>query len=276
LPCCDSKPNACGFNTLGFVKSFVRSKDSLNFMENMKYNPDGIYIKKNKLPIKYFYKLDFYNQSIVDKITTHVNSIYESDKKLTLTITTCKRIDLFKRTMDSFINCCSDILLIDEFICIDDNSSDEDRETMKKLYPFFKFILKRPDDKGHVKSMNMIVDIVKTKYLLHMEDDWLFTYKYDFITKAMEIFNQPTLIPLDEIPSKQNIQHKKIAQVLFNRNYNEIDEIQVVGGYLCETNSKNFGNFLFNLVQHLILPLDFHFSNINSSIFDKLGVAPKK
>ena len=46
-------------------------------------------------------------------------------------ITTCKRFDLFEKTINSFIQCCKDVLLIDKWLCIDDNSSDTDREKMK-------------------------------------------------------------------------------------------------------------------------------------------------
>jgi hypothetical protein len=37
-----------------------------------------------------------------------------------------------------------------------DNSSDEEREQMKKLYPFFTFYFKTFEEKGHAKSMNII------------------------------------------------------------------------------------------------------------------------
>jgi hypothetical protein len=57
----------------------------------------------------------------------------------------------------------------------------------------------------------------------------------DYITKALHIFNQEKIIPLTEIPDNQNINDKQIKQVLFNRNYIEVEESNVKGGYLCET-----------------------------------------
>ena len=96
-----------------------------------------------------------------------------SDKlDLTFMITTCKRLDLFKRTMESLLTFCKDTDIIQEWICIDDNSSQEDRDEMKKLYPFFKFIWKTPYQKGHPESLNIVYGHIKTKYVFSFEDDW--------------------------------------------------------------------------------------------------------
>jgi GR25 family glycosyltransferase involved in LPS biosynthesis len=237
---CDKYNNCLGFNTYGYIKSFIPTKENFVYLDNNNYNYDGLYVKKNKMSpiLKFSEKLDFYNKKKIDEITDNLKNKIDNDKKITLTITSCKRLDLFKRTINSFVNCCIDVNLIDEFICIDDNSSDQDRETMNELYPFFKFVFKTEKQRGHCESMNMIIDIVKTEYLLHLEDDWLFCYRYDYITKALEILNQDTIIQLDEIPLDQNINDKKIAQVLFNKNYIEINDKQAFGGYLCETTDK--------------------------------------
>src|SRR5581483_3240428 len=70
-----------------------------------------------------------YPSEIVEMLTKKK----QSNKTIIFTITTCKRFDLFTSTMNSFLNCCLDLNLIDEWICIDDNSNETDRESMKKL-----------------------------------------------------------------------------------------------------------------------------------------------
>jgi len=35
---------------------------------------------------------------------------------------------------------------------------------MQERYPFFEFILKNEQNKGHIKSMQIITNIVKTPY----------------------------------------------------------------------------------------------------------------
>ena len=42
---------------------------------------------------------------------------------ITFTITSCKRFDLFEKTMNSFLNCCIDIERIDKWLCVDQNTT---------------------------------------------------------------------------------------------------------------------------------------------------------
>ena len=64
------------------------------------------------------------------KITelTKVAEASETPTNVTFSITSCKRFDLFHKTVNSFINCCTDVHKIDRWLCVDDNSSEEDRQ----------------------------------------------------------------------------------------------------------------------------------------------------
>lgn len=125
---------------------------------------------------------------------------------VTLSITTCKRLDLFERTMNSFLNCVLDKHLISEYICIDDNSSEEDREIMKKKYPFFNFYFKTEGERGHPRSMNLIKQMCKTPYLFHIEDDWEFLIKDNYISKCIHVLGS----------------NPGLKQCLLNKNYGEV------------------------------------------------------
>ncbi len=138
-----------------------------------------------------------------------------SPVKIIFTITTCKRLDLFEKTMNSILNNWKDIRLIDYFLCVDDNSSEEDRNIMKNKYPFFEFYFKTEEEKGHRKSMNIIWDKLnelKPEYWIHLEDDWLFYKKQDYVKKSINIMKK-------YINSEHNV-----SQVLFNVNYAETYE----------------------------------------------------
>lgn len=127
-----------------------------------------------------------YPQKIVESLKSHSDS-----KNIVFTITTCKRFDLFEKTINSFINCCEDIHKIDKWICVDDNSSEADRKKMGDLYPFFQFIWKTPEQKGHVESMNLIfAEISDYKYWCHMEDDWSFFEKRNYLTQCISILEE--------------------------------------------------------------------------------------
>ena len=136
---------------------------------------------------------------------------------LTFTITTCRRRELFERTMDSFLENCLDHHLISQWICIDDASSDEDRKLMRERYPFFTFIYKDNDEVGHAKSMNRLLTEVKTKYWLHFEDDWQVVKPGNYLSQAITV--------LDDNDS--------LIQCVLNRNYAEIlDNYNIVGGHI--------------------------------------------
>lgn len=180
-----------------------------------------------------------YPTNIVDTIVNKVTN----NNNITFTITTCKRFDLFQKTMNSFLHCCEDIHLIDRWICIDDNSSLEDRTKMLSLYPFFEFYFKCKSKKGHSSSMNIIQDIVTSPYILHLEDDWLFIKKMKYIQPALDILNSKDFNYIDKeaklIMENGKLQPcEKIAQVLFNKNYTEDLNSIVYGGYRMETTEE--------------------------------------
>jgi GR25 family glycosyltransferase involved in LPS biosynthesis len=160
----------------------------------------------------------YYNTQMIQKI---FNRKKNNIKLVTFTITTCKRLDLFQKTINSVINC-FDIDLIDEWVCIDDNSSEEDRKKMLDLYPFFTFIFKNNTDKGHARSMNLLQKYIKTPYIFHMEDDWKFICKKNYISDCLDILNS----------------NKNLGQCLVNKNYSEIEkDIDVKGGELKISNN---------------------------------------
>ena len=154
-------------------------------------------------------------------------------KNIIFTITTCKRYDLFVRTVNSFLNCCEDVLRIDKWLCVDDNSSSEDREKMQKLYPFFEFVFKGEPEKGHVQSMNIIFSRVQNyKYNVHMEDDWTFFEKRNYVTEAISILES----------------NEKYGQALFNVNYAQRSSCRrIAGGFV-----ENVGDL--RIVEHEYYP----------------------
>lgn len=163
---------------------------------------------------KLLYEKEYTEEAWKPSIPPKVPSIAEP--VVTLTITTCKRLPLFIKTMESFMRSCVDKHLIKEFICVDDNSSEEDRKVMQEKFPFFKYIFKGPESKGHAKSMQIIArEAVKTPYIFHMEDDWLF-------------LNPISLSDLIEILIDSN--KFNVKQVCVNKNYMEVPERRIIGG----------------------------------------------
>jgi FkbM family methyltransferase len=128
--------------------------------------------------------------------------------KIMLTVTTCKRFDLFEQTINSILKNWTDLNKVDLFFCVDDNSSDEDRMKMQTQYPFFSYHMKSAKEKGHKESMNIIwnkVVEIEPDYWIHMEDDWVYFRKEAYITRA--------------IAALEKYESQNIHQIVFNREY---------------------------------------------------------
>lgn len=147
---CDGIQDAIGFNSLGYIK---KQNGSYRNIKNI-----DLYI----------------NQTRVDSILKLKKNIASNNIKqnITFVTTTCKRLSLFEKTMDSFLNQCQDLYVIDKWLCIDDNSSQKDRDIMQEKYPFFEFVFKNESQKGHPQSLNIMLEKVNTKYVFLLEDDW--------------------------------------------------------------------------------------------------------
>lgn len=162
---------------------------------------------------------------------SRINSIRQKAGIVTFTITTCKRYELFVKTMNSFLNCCKDIDLISRWICVDDNSSDLDRKRMKENYPFFEFVFKDKSTKGHPKSMNILRDMIRTPLYFHIEDDWHFICERPYISDCIKVLSES----------------ETYSQCLLNRNYSEIASNRIKGGYVKYTNE--FNSIGFNSIE---------------------------
>lgn len=212
------------FSLLKFDEAYEHYESVYNL--DLSKNDEDL-IKDKLIKTIPFIKNNFtsYNVNIINKILN--KKVNRDSQKITFSITTCKRFDLFSKTINSFLNCCTDLEMIDEWILVDDNSSNEDRKLMQEQYPFFSFIFKDESQKGHPKSMNIIKNKVKTKYLFHMEDDWIFFKQDNYLEKCFKIL---------EFSERYNLSY---GQVLINRNYAEVEkDLKYIGGVKYKTDDN--------------------------------------
>ena len=175
--------------TTSFKSNFVLEKEWFNIW-NMLW-------EKNKNKLCKFKKCPIKNKA-------NKPSIFVS-------ITTCKRFELFTKTVNSILNHWMDIDKVEYWFCVDDNSSEIDRVNMQKLYGWMDFYMKTPEEKGHLKSMNIIwnkLNELKPTYWIHLEDDFIFFDKMNYIEKAIE--------------GLELLKNDNVKQILFNINYSEL------------------------------------------------------
>jgi len=182
-------------------------KENQNFDDSF-YNIWQILFEKNMTSL-----ISYPSKNIIEKINI------KEKPTVFLSFTTCKRLDLFEKTVNSILSQWKDYDLIDYWFCVDDNSSQEDRLKMSQLYPWINYYNKTKEEKGHRESMNIIwnkLKQLKPKYWIHMEDDFLFHYKTNYIQKAIEGIKQ--------------LDNYNVKQILFNVNYGEtIDNYNIRG-----------------------------------------------
>jgi FkbM family methyltransferase len=201
-------------------------------------------------------KLTEYPKNIIDSISSNSNN-----PQIFLSITSCKRFNLFQKTINSFLQM-ADYQNINYWFVVDDNSSDEDRNHMKNKYPFFDFYFKKSKEKGHRKSMNIIYDMLvklKPKYWIHLEDDFLFFKRTDYISICKNFLDN----------------NNNYSQILFNRNYSEIfSDLAVKSHTIIDDNflahNYKIGNFPY-INCHYWKDYSFRPSLINVSTILKLG-----
>lgn len=211
-------------NIAFMAQKYDIASEYLTKIWNFDYDDQGIKTLLNNISIFIPFIKDnfiYYNSDKVKEITERLRN--KSDKPLiTFTITTCKRYDLFEKTINSFINCCQDIHRIDKWFLVDDNSSEEDRQKMREKYPFFQFYFKNISEKGHPQSMNIIRKNVTTPFIFHMEDDWQFVFQKNYISNCLEVLSYSDTY----------------GQCLINKNYGETErDINIIGGILQKTKS---------------------------------------
>jgi len=203
-----------------------------NIFRTIKFT-DNKHIENINKTIEYF--TGFYRNNNVERLSFFDNnikhlSLYKNKPynkvNVFLSMTSCKRYNLFSKTINSLSICFKDIEKIDYFFCVDDNSSKDDRKKMLLNYPFFKYYFKKEDEKGHLNSMNIIwnkLNEIKPKYWIHLEDDWLFFRPDNYIERSINFI--------------EKYKDKNVHQILFNKNYAEtIFNYNMVGGEYVENN----------------------------------------
>jgi hypothetical protein len=216
------------FNNIQFVIDYLPKdinflESMLVYMQNLRKNNIIINDKNNKIIDLIINKY----RPIISSPSNYIIEKKESNKvNIMLSITTCKRFNLFQETVNSMKKMWKDLDKVDYFFCVDDNSSEEDRLKMQEQYPFFNYYMKTVEEKGHRQSMNIIWDKLnelKPTYWIHMEDDWLYFKSNNFITRGVELL--------------EKYKDQNIHQLVFNRNYGlMINDLCTLGGKILEPN----------------------------------------
>lgn len=104
---------------------------------------------------------------------------------VTMTMTCGRRLNLFKKTVESIKENFLDYQNIDKWVCVDDRSSEYDYHSMEKRYKFIEF--HHNEKHGQFESLKMILDLVDTEWIMHTEDDWTYIHKDTILDKLFAV-----------------------------------------------------------------------------------------
>lgn len=126
------------------------------------------------------------------------------NKKISLAITSSRRLPLLTRVLEAFCLFCRDLDIIDDVIFFDDSSSDDDKKEMENLLSrlftdkkihithFYKDSF--PDQYRHSRILNALRDkLIETDsgYFFLLEDDYLFMDFFSIIPGLEVLRNVP-------------------------------------------------------------------------------------
>lgn len=110
----------------------------------------------------------------------------KKNKTISVVITSCGRLEYLKKTMESFL--IYNNYPISEYLIIEDGQDTETINYIKSLNIFSRIIINQKN-LGQATSLNKIYQYVTGKYVLHLEDDWEFNKKGNFIEQSIDALN---------------------------------------------------------------------------------------
>lgn len=107
-------------------------------------------------------------------------------KDITVMLTSCNRVDLLRKTLDSFFRL--NTYPIKRFIAHNDG---DDRlfHKIKKNYPQIEWFFSGQRI-GYARSLDTLLAKVETEYVFSTEDDWNYYQNPGFIEKSMKILDE--------------------------------------------------------------------------------------
>ena len=115
-------------------------------------------------------------------------------KQVTAVFTSCGRWNLLEQTLKSFVS--TNTYPITECIIIDNSTISDAENNIKNIIKDFSFpvnILINETNIGQVASIDKAYSFVKTDYIFHSEDDWLYSGN-NYIEQSFDILDSIPLI----------------------------------------------------------------------------------
>ena len=141
-----------------------------------------------------------------------MRSIYYPQREVTVVMTSFNRLELLKRTVDSFMK--YNTYPIKEFIIVDDSANEDMHDSLKGLYPDFTLVLNE-ENIGVFESIDKVYANIQTPYIFQTEEDWDY-HREGFIEKSMKVLESDPKICLVWIRDWDYLQDHPVLPKLYH------------------------------------------------------------
>lgn len=123
-----------------------------------------------------------YPDALVDNLTSLLADRPESD--ITATLIAGPIPEATEQTLNSFLNCCTDVSEIGQFLVFDAGLSTQDRVMLQKRYGFLEFV---DVEDGPDAGLTQIRDHVQARFWLHLPDGWRFFAPENYVARLTAV-----------------------------------------------------------------------------------------
>ena len=113
-------------------------------------------------------------------------------EKMSFVITSCGRVDLLNKTLESFFKFNS--FKFEKLYLIEDSVNEDVYKQVEKKWGDKLEITLNKHKKGQIKSIEEIYKKITTPFVFHCEDDWMYT-RSNFVEESLKILkSDPKII----------------------------------------------------------------------------------
>ena len=123
------------------------------------------------------------------------------NEKMSFVLTSCGRVDLLDPSLKSFFK--KNTYKLEKLFLVEDSVDKKTYEHVKKKWSDKLTLIFNKDKKGQIKSIVDVYKKIKTPYVFHCEDDWVYTRK-DFIEDSLKILKNDKKIIQVWLESKKS------------------------------------------------------------------------
>ncbi|MDP7738492.1 glycosyltransferase [Mycobacterium paragordonae] len=110
------------------------------------------------------------------------------DARVVVTLIAGPDRDSTEKTLNSFVNCCTDISRVHRFLALDAGLSIDDRAELSKRYRFLEFVDTDPAD-GTASDLAHLREHVDARFWLHLGKGWRFFAPENLITRLVAVLD---------------------------------------------------------------------------------------